>query len=158
MKNIVSTIKEFVISILIRVQNPDKRYNKKLLQHTGENHQNITYCKTGKFENIGVLAHVQIDAKNALRETLRLLPQYEERIGFINAYLEESVNFKRLSDDDWFVDVPIVTRGKLDGYFYWAQSDTRGVVDIIRLFFDGLDWFSILDFKMNRLDFKHLMR
>ena len=32
MKNIVLTIKEFVISILIRVQNPDKRYNQKLLQ------------------------------------------------------------------------------------------------------------------------------
>ncbi len=131
-------------------QNPNEEYYQDQMQKTDAKYQNITYWKYGKFETVHPLSFTPIDQQKALHETEKILWKYEEAIGFTNGQNKDAIHFKRTEEDRWHVTVPIFTREAWDGYFWWAVSDTRTVLDMIKLFFEELEWFGMLDFEMNR--------
>ena len=150
MISIQQKLNEYEDSLTTRRQNPNGEYYQRLLQGTDEKYQKITYWKYGKFETIQSLAFVQIDLHKALYETQKLLPEHNESIGFSNGHNKDAIHFTRVGEDDWRIQVPIFTRKEWDGYYWRATSDTKCTLDIIRLFFDELEWFGMLDFKMDR--------
>ncbi len=129
---------------------PNEDYYQELLQATDVNYQNITYWKHGKFESVSALAFVTIDLQRAQAETKKLLWMHRELIGFSNGRSKDAVNIQRTGEEKWRVTVPIFTRDQWDGYFWRADSDTVILLDMIRLFFDELEWFGMLDFVMDR--------
>lgn len=150
MKSMQHELKEHEESLTTRKQNPNYEYYQTLLQGTDEKYQEITYWKYGKFETVHSLAFTPIDLQKALHEAQKLLPEHNENIGFSNGHNKDAIDFTRVGGDDWRVQVPIFTREKWDGYYWRATSDTKCTLDIIRLFFDELEWFGMLDFKMDK--------
>ena len=131
-------------------QHPDEKYYEELLQRSDAAHQNITYWKHGKFVYVHALRFVPIDLQKALRETEELLHEYSESIGFSNGRNKDAISITRIADDQWDVEVPVFTRDQWDGYWWRASTDTKKIMDVIKMFFEELEWFGMLDFKMGR--------
>ena len=137
-------------SLTTSSQNPNEEYYQKLLQETDEKYQQITYWKYGKFETVSSLSFTPIDLQKAIHETEKILWEYEEIIGFSNGRNKDAINFTRKEENRWHVEVPVFSKNEWDGYYWQTFSDTKTVLDTIKLFFDELEWFGMLDFKMNR--------
>ena len=149
-KNAEQELWESGKSLTAHRQNPNEEYYQKLLQSADEKHQDIIYWKFGKFETVHPLSWTQIDLQKALDETQKLLPEYDESIGFSNGRNKDAIHFTRVGKDRWKVQVPIFTRPEWDGYYWRAATNTKLALDTIRLFFDELEWFGMLGFKMRR--------
>lgn len=150
MQDVIPVVKEFDSSLTRRMQNPNDEYYQDVMQSTEEKYQNITYWKHGKFETVSGLEFIPISVEKAISKAQDLLPEYEEGIGFTNGGNKDAIHFIRKGKNYWRATVPVFTRREWDGYYYQASSDTKGVMDVIRLFFDELDWFGMLDFKLRR--------
>ena len=137
-------------SLTTKMQNPNEEYYQEIMQKTDEKYQKITYWKYGKFETVHALSETPIDLQKALFETQKLLPEHKEEIGFSNGSNKDAIHFTRRGEDDWHVQTPIFTQDIWDGYYWEAVTDTKCTLDTIRLFFDELEWFGMLAFKMNR--------
>lgn len=131
-------------------QHPNEEYYQELLQNTEIKYQQITYWKHGKFEEVNALLFTPIDLKKALHETEKILWEHKESIGFTNGRNKDAINFRRYEEDKWLAQVPIFTKDEWDGYCWLAYSDTKTTLDTIRLFFEEVEWFGMLDFKMDR--------
>ena len=150
MQDVIPVVREFDNSITRRMQNPNDEYYQDVMQNTEEKYQNITYWKHGKFETVSGLEFIPINVEKAISEAQNLLPEYEEGIGFTNGRNKDAIHFIRKGKNYWRATVPVFTREKWDGYYYQASSNTKGVMDVIRLFFDELDWFGMLGFKLRQ--------
>ena len=137
-------------SLTTSMQCPNEDYYQEMMQITDTKYQDIVYWKGGRFEKVSGLALTQIDLQKALHEIERLLWEHRESIGFTNGRNKDAIDFTRVGEDRWHVNVPIFTRAKWDGYYWWAVSDTKYTLDITRLFFEECEWFGMLDFKMYR--------
>ena len=112
----------------------------------------IIYWKYGKFETIGNKDTVTIDREKALRETEKLLWEHKESIGFSNSRTVDAIHITRVKEDVWLVEVPIIAKRKEDRGPWHAVTDTRRIMDVIKMFFDELEWFGMLDFKKIPVD------
>ena len=139
-----------VRSLTTKMQNPNEEYYQKTLQTTDEKYQHITYWKYGKFETVHGLKFTPIDLQKALDETEKLLWEHKESIGFTNGKNKDAIHIRRKEENLWYAEVPVFTRKEWDGYYWSAFSDTRTIFDVIRLFFEEVEWFGMLDFKMRR--------
>ncbi len=131
-------------------QNPNETYYQESLQNTDEEYQKITYWKHGEFETVSGLKFTPIDLQKALHETEKLLEKYHESIGFSNGRNKDAIHITRNAKDQWAVQCPIFTRDEWDGYYWRTTTNTKKILDVIRLFFDELEWFDMLDFKMDK--------
>lgn len=136
-------------SLTTQRQNPNEEYYQETLQNTDVKYQNITYWKYTALETVHGISMTPIDLQKALHE-IGGLNQRGDMIGFTNGKNKDAINFVFNAGDRWYVEVPIFDRPEWDGYFWHAISDTKTVLDITRMFFDELEWFGMLDFKMSR--------
>lgn len=134
-----------------KMQHPNEEYYQELLQETSVEYQDITYWKYTATETVHGTSSTPIDLQKALHETQKL-SQPGDIIGFTNGKNKDAINFVFQGHDSWYVEVPIFDKPEWDGYFWNANSDTKTVLDVIRLFFDELEWFDMLGFKMGRND------
>ena len=137
-------------SLTTKMQNPNEEYYQKTLQDTDKKYQHITYWKWGKFETVDALKLIPIDLQKALNEAEKLLWEHEESIGFTNGKNKDAIHITRKEENLWHAHVPIFTKDEWDGYYWSAFSDTKTMFDVIRLFFEEVEWFGMLDFKMRR--------
>ena len=119
-------------------------------QDTDHKYQEIFYWKYGRFETVRPPPFREISLQKALSETEKLLYEYKECIGFSNARNHDSINIVRQAQDAWYAAVPIFKGEEWTGYHYTTETDTRRILDVIRLFFEEVEWFGMLDFKWSR--------
>ncbi|TFF94229.1 MAG: hypothetical protein EU544_04750 [Promethearchaeota archaeon] len=77
-----------------------------------------------------------MSAVNLLREMPTELEYDGNFIGFINE-ADETVQFIRISRDNWLVDIPIVVKGKYDHSLRKEELTTEHVESIVAEFFKG---------------------
>ena len=116
-------------------------------------YQDIVYYKAdGKIK----VKDVPIGFIDAVKEMETLPSDGDAFIGFINRRTRELVQFLRNDTDAWYVDVPIDSGKEWDGYYWGVRTDTKGAIDLLRLFFEEAPWFGTLNFTMRR--YKHRSR
>ena len=71
-------------------------------------------------------------------------------IGFKNQRTNECVQFIRQGQDKWYAEVPILHGKGWDGYAWCSYSDSKTIVNMIRLFFEEVLWFGMISWKMRR--------
>jgi len=113
--------------------------------------QNITYYKTNGSINIGYDKWVSIDFLKAMSEMKKLDWSKFNHIGFVNHRTNENVQFIRKRKNYWYADVPIDGGVNWDGYVWGTYSDNKTISNMMRLFFEEVEWFGILEWKMRRV-------
>lgn len=102
------------------------------------------------------------DLATALGETMGLSlagDAYHSRtayawIMFYNQKIHDSVSILRVGDDLWNLTTPVYAVDRRYQHKYIAQSDTKRLEDIIRLFFEGGDWYGMVDFTFDEQTFE----
>ncbi len=116
--------------------------------------QDITYHMDNSNKSVDWEEHTQIDFIKAMNEMKNLDWNYENNyITFVNNKTKECVQFLRKSENDWYAEVPINDGVNWDGYAWSCDTTSKPVMDMLRLYFEEVQWFGMLSWKMRR--FKH---
>jgi len=115
-------------------------------------YQSITYYKQNGSEVIGHDKWVPIDFLKAMSEMEKLDWNKFNHIGFVNKKTHENVQFIRKGKNNWYADVPIDDGVNWDGYCWVAYSDNKSISNMMRLFFEEVEWFGMLSWKMWRFE------
>jgi len=113
--------------------------------------QEITYYKQNGSEIIGHPKRVPIDFLKAMSEMENMDWNKSNHIGFVNHRTNENVQFIRKKKNKWYADVPIDGGVNWDGYCWGTYSDNKTISNLMRLFFEEVEWFEILEWKMRRV-------
>ena len=133
----------------ICVEIPQTLEDQNDLQNT--KYQDIIYYKYDRDELVESSNNVHIDFFKAMSEMEKLDWNYKYKyIGFENKKTAETLQFIRLDQNRWYADVPIHWGVKWDGYYWSAYSDTEIIVEMVKLFFEEMPWFGMLEWKMRR--------
>ena len=118
-------------------------------------YQDITYFKYDRNEVVKSEENKHIDFMKAMSEMESLDWQYDGNyIGFANNRINEVLQFIRLEKNKWYAEVPI-NPGKLwDGYYWSSYHDNKTISEILRLFFEEMPWFGMIQWKMRRYNKK----
>ena len=120
--------------------------------------QEIFYCKGRIRDTIPDVPNTlaPIDLQNALDETMNLgladstfKSNAYAWIVFYNQQNFNSIDILRVGDDLWNLDTPVFIEDERCRYKHIAQSDTRRLADIIKMFFEGDDWYGMANFRFN---------
>ena len=129
--------------------------NEKFVQEQKEiidtKYQNITYYKQNGSEVMGHDKWISIDFLKAMSEMEKLDWEKPNHIGFKNHRTEETVQFIRKGKNNWYADIPIKNNGEWKGYCWGAYSDNKTISNMMRLFFEEVEWFGMLEWKMRRV-------
>mgnify|MGYP007044048712 CR=1 FL=1 len=113
--------------------------------------QNIIYFMQDSKKTIEIEQCVYVDFLCAMSELEKLDWTFEKNyIGFKNLNTEDTVQFMRLKEDYWYVDVPIKNNGSWEGYFWFSHDNSREISEMLKLFFQETDWFGMLTWKLER--------
>jgi hypothetical protein len=116
--------------------------------------QDITYHMDNSDKSVDWEEHAQIDFLKAVNEMKNLNWNYENNyITFVNNKTKECVQFLRKGENDWYAEVPINDGVQWDGYAWSCDTTSKPVIDMLRLYFEEVQWFGMLSWKMRR--FKH---
>jgi len=115
-------------------------------------YQNITFYKQNGSEVIGHDKWVSIDFLKAMSEMEKLNWNKDNHIGFVNHNTHENVQFIRKRKNKWYADIPIKKDGKWDRYCWGAYSDNKTISNMMRLYFEEVEWFGMLEWKMSRVE------
>jgi len=120
---------------------------------TRENYvqQYITYYKQNGNDIIEAKDCVLIDFIKAMNEMENLNWNLFNHIGFVNHKRNENLQFIREGFDNWYADVPIDDGVNWGGYCWGAYSDNKTISNMMRLFFEEVEWFGMLEWKMRRV-------
>lgn len=135
-----------------------------LVQVEGTKHQEIVYHK-GRIKNripFNPNNFKPVDLQVALGETLSLScagiafanNDYASII-FYNWINNDSVDILRVGDDLWNISAPVFCVDPRAGHKHITQLDTRRLTDMIKMFFEGGDWFGITRFHFDSWTFEH---
>ena len=137
---------------------PEDTEDQKSTQNTDAKYQEIFYCK-GRIKDIipdNPNKLVPIDLQNALEETVNLGiadPSYKSNayawIVFYNQKNFNSIDILRVREDLWNLDTPVFIEDVRCRFKHIAQSDTRRLVDMIKMFFEGDDWYGVANFRFD---------
>ena len=114
-------------------------------------YQNITYYKQNGSKTVESEDMVHIDFIKAMSEMENLNWNEFNHIGFENHRTNENVQFIRKGKNNWYADVPIIIDGKWDGYCWGAYSDNKTISNMMRLFFEEVEWVGMLSWKLWRI-------
>jgi len=132
-----------------------KLYNEEYLQEqkeiTDTKYQDITYYKQNGSEIIESDKWVSIDFLKAMSEMEKLNCNKFNYIGFVNHNTHETVQFIRKEENYWYADVPINAGVNWDGYIWGAYSESKTISNMMRLFFEEVEWFRMLSWKLRRV-------
>ena len=129
----------------------DEKYFQDQNEILDTKYQNITYYKQNGSEVIGHGKWVSIDFLKAMSEMEKLDWNKDNHIGFDNHNTHENVQFIRKRKNNWYADVPIDDGVNWDGYCWGAYSDNKTISNMMRLYFEEVEWFGILEWKMRRV-------
>ena len=117
-------------------------------------YQDIIYYMQNTTKVVESRDQIYIDFLKAVSEMNNLDYTFEcNYIGFVNQRTNECVQFIRQGQDKWYAEVPIMHGKGWDGYAWCSYSDSKTIVNMMRLFFEEVLWFGMLSWKMRR--FKH---
>ena len=133
------------------IENIDEEYLQEQKEVLDTKFQQITYYKQNGSELIGHRNWVSIDFLKAMSEMEKLNWNESNHIGFENHRTHENVQFIRKGKNYWYADVPIIIDGKWDGYCWGAYSDNKTISNMMRLFFEEVEWFGMLSWKLWRI-------
>jgi len=119
----------------------------------GIKYQYITYYKQNGNDIIEAKDCVLIDFIKAMNEMENLNWKLFNHIGFVNHKRNENLQFIREGFDNWYADVPIKNEGEWQGYYWGAYDNNKTISNMMRLFFEEVNWFGMLRWKMRR--FQH---
>jgi len=115
-------------------------------------YQDIIYYKYDRNELVESANNIHIDFFKAMSEMeivdWTFSPNY---IGFENKKKDELMQFIRLEQNRWYADIPINSGVNWDGYVWTAYSDNRIISEMMRLFFEEVPWFGMLEWKLRRV-------
>jgi len=118
----------------------------------GIKYQDITYYKQNGNDFVIYEDLIHVDFMKAMSEMENLNWKLFNHIGFINQKTDDLVQFIRQRKNRWYADVPI-NRGKnWEGYSWGAYADNKTISNMMRLFFEEVDWFEMLRWKMRRFE------
>ena len=121
---------------------------------TDVKYQNIVYYMHNPDNTVLSEDQIHIDFLKAMSEMNNLDYTFERNyIGFTNQRTNECVQFIRQGQDKWYAEVPIMHGKGWDGYAWCSYSDSKTIVNMMRLFFEEVLWFGMLSWRMRR--FKH---
>jgi len=115
-------------------------------------YQYITYYKQNGNDIIEAKDCVLIDFIKAMNEMENLNWKLFNHIGFVNHKRNENLQFIREGKNNWYADVPIDNEANWGGYCWGAYSDNKTISNMMRLFFEEVEWFGMLDWKMRRVN------
>ena len=133
------------------------------VQITDAKYQEIFYCKGRIRDTVpdDPSRLAPIDLQNALDETMNLGladSTYKSNahawIVFYNQKNFNSIDILRVGDDLWNLDTPVFIEDERCRFKHIAQSDTRRLADIIKMFFDGDDWYGMANFRFDSQTFE----
>jgi len=116
----------------------------------GIKYQHITYYKQNGNNIIEAKDCVLIDFIKAMNEMENLNWKLFNHIGFVNHKRNENLQFIREGFDNWYADVPIKNEGEWQGYCWGAYDNNKTISNMMRLFFEEVNWFGMLRWKMRR--------
>ena len=112
-------------------------------------YQTITYYKQNGTEIIGHPKHVSIDFLKAMSEMEKQDWKVDNHIGFENNRTNETVQFIRKEENNWYADVPIRSNEKSNSRCCWgAYTDNKTISNMMRLFFEEVEWFGMINWKL----------
>jgi len=114
-------------------------------------YQYITYYKQNGKEIVKSKDEIPIDFLKAMYEVENLNWKLDNHIGFENHKTDDVVQFIRKGKNNWYVDVPIKINSLWNGYFWGSYSDNKTISNMLRLYFEEVDWFDMLRWKMGRV-------
>ena len=132
--------------------------DRKSTQIIDTKYQEIFYCK-GRIKDIlpndpNKLA--PIDLQKALDETMNLcVAGHADKsnayawIVFYNQKNFNSIDILRTSENLWFLSTPVFIEDMRCRFKHIAQSDTRRLADIIKMFFEEDDWYGMANFRFD---------
>ncbi len=113
-------------------------------------YQYMTYFKQNGREIVEQKKFVPIDFLKAMSEMEKLNWKQFNHIGFVNHKTDDFVQFIRQGPNMWYAEVTIEVNGVWDGYSWCAYSDNKTIANMLRLFFEEVEWFGMLSWKMRR--------
>jgi len=114
-------------------------------------YQHIIYYMSNPGKVVRSKDMIPIDFIKATTEMKNLDWNYElNYIGFKNKKTNECVQFIRQGQDKWYAEVPIIHGKGWDGYAWCSYSDSKTIVNTMKLFFEEVLWFGMLSWKMRR--------
>ena len=122
--------------------------NQRQIQDT--KYQHIVYFKQNGNEIVDSKKLIPIDFMKAMSEMEKLNWNWFNHIGFRNHKTNDFVQFIRQGENKWYADVPIDDGVNWDGYCWTAYGDNDTISNMMRLFFEEVDWFGMLRWKMRR--------
>ncbi len=131
--------------------------DKKALENT--KYQHITYYKYNRnesignnYDNNGNRLTISIDFLKAMSEMESIDWTFSENfIGFENETKRECVQFIRLNKDRWYVENIINVGKDWEGYYWISESYNKTISDMMKLFFEEMPWFGMLEWKLLRV-------
>ena len=118
----------------------------------GIKYQDITYFKQNGNEIVHNEKLVHIDFIKAMSEMENLNWKLFNYIGFRNHKTNDFVQFIRQGQNRWYADVPIDDGVNWEGYCWTAYGDNKTISNMMRLFFEEVEWFGMLGWKMRRFE------
>jgi len=115
-------------------------------------YQDITYFKQNGNEIVDFEALIHIDFMKAMSEMENLNWNKFNHIGFRNQKTNDFVQFIRQGPNKWYADIPIDDRKNWKGYCWSAYGENKTISNMMRLFFEEVDWFGMLRWKMRRFE------
>ncbi len=132
-------------------------------QTTDADYLEIFYCK-GRMRDAVPFDPSKLapaDLGTALAETMSLVPAGDAEknnayawIVFYNQKNFNSLHILRTGDDLWNLDTPAYCDDPACRFKHIAQSDTKRLEDIIKMFFEGGDWYGMAPFSFDYQSFE----
>ena len=115
-------------------------------------YQDIIYYMHNLDKTVESKNEIHIDFLKAMSEMNDLDWKYEKNyIGFVNQRTKQTLQFIRVEEDKWYAEVLIGSGKDWDGYVWHCYSDSKPILDMMRLFFEEVTWFEMLPWKMTRI-------
>lgn len=113
-------------------------------------YQNIIYYMINRTKCVYYPEQVTIDLLTAINELNGIDWTWKNNgISFINLKNDDNIFCHRLERDKWFVATK-VKDGDYSGYQWISYPDHESLINTIRLFFEDLSWFDVLNWNMVR--------
>ena len=149
--------------VLMPRPKPEKTEDQESTQNMDTKYQEILYCR-GRIKDIipdKPNKLVPIDLQNALDEIMSLgvadstfKSMAYAWIVFYNQKNFNAIDILRTREDLWNLSTPVFVQDMRCNFKHIAQSDTRRLADIIRMFFEGDDWYGMANFRFDSQTFE----
>ena len=118
-------------------------------QDTDIKYQHIVYCKCNRNNCVSYTDHVPIDLVKATNELNGMDWTWKNNgITFINLKNDDDIFCHRLKENKWFVATRVMKDDVYTGLHWVAYPDHESLINTIRLFFEEVAWFEMLDWNI----------